>query len=159
MKKFTIVRDTREKPEYGWTFDPNPYCFGTIIDTVSTGDYTVQGLEDYVCVERKQTIDEFAHNCIEKRWQSCMRRMSMRRHRYLLFEFSWEDVNNYPRSAKVPRRIKNKLRIPAGYIRKVIHTAREDYGIHVIACGDKYKAEKIAYRILRKAHELRCREL
>lgn len=159
MQKFTVIRDTREKPEHGWTFEPDAYCWGTEIAKVDTGDYTVEGLEHYVCVERKQSIDEFAHNCIEKRWKKCMERMSECKHAYILFEFSWYDVDTYPRSAKVPKHVRNKLRIPAKYIRKVIHTAREDYGIHVIACGDKYKAEKLAYRILRKAHELRCREL
>lgn len=159
MQKFTIIRDTREKPEHGWIFEPNAHCWGTEVAKVDAGDYTVEGLEHYICIERKQTIDEFAHNCIEKRWQKCMSRMAKCKHSYLLFEFSWDDINNYPRSAKVPSRIRNKLRIPAAYIRKVIYTAREDYGIHVIACGDKYKAEKLAYRILRKAHELRRREL
>ena len=84
-----------------------------------------------------------------------MKRMSECKYAYILFEFSWDDVDNYPKSAKVPYRIRKKLKIPAAYIRKVIHTAREDYGIHVLACGDRYKAEKLAYRILRKAHELR----
>ncbi len=53
--------------------------------------------------------------------------------------------------------IRKKLRIPAKYIRKVINTAREDYNIHVIACNDRYTAEKTAYRILKKAHELYVR--
>jgi len=155
--KFTIIKDTREKAPYGWSFEPNAYCEGTIIDTVKTGDYTVEGLENYVCIERKKSIDEFAHNCIEKRWQKCMQRMSKIRHSYILFEFSWDDINNYPKSAKVPDRVRKKLKVPAGYIRKVIYTAREDYNIHVIACGDKYMAEQVAYRILRKSNELYLR--
>ena len=157
--KFTVIRDTREKPEFGWSFAEDAYCEGTIVDKVSAGDYTIEGLDDYVCIERKHSIDEFAHNCIEKRWKNCMQRMSEVRHSYILFEFGWNDVNTYPRSAKVPAHVRKKLRIPAAYIRKVIHTAREDYGIHVIACGDRYKAEKVAYRILKKAYELRCRRL
>lgn len=154
--KFTVIRDTREKPDHGWSFAPDAYCEGTIVNKVNAGDYTIDGLEDYVCIERKQSIDEFAHNCIEKRWQACMKRMSECKHAYILFEFSWDDIDNYPKSAKVPERVRKRLRIPAAYIRKVIYTAREDYGIHVLACGDRYKAEQVAYRILRKAHELRC---
>lgn len=155
--KFTVIRDTREKPEFGWSFAQDAYCDGTIIDKVNVGDYTIEGLDDYVCIERKHSIDEFAHNCIEKRWQKCMQRMSEVKHAYILFEFDWNAVNTYPRSARVPSHVRKKLRIPAAYIRKVIHTARDDYNIHVLACGNRYRAEQAAYRILRKAHELRCR--
>lgn len=157
MNKFTVIRDTREKPAFGWSWAEDAWCAGTIISKVDTGDYTIEGLEDYVCIERKQSIDEFAHNCIEKRWKDCMKRMSEVKFPFLLFEFDWYDVDHYPRTAKVPARVRKKLRIPAKYIRKVIHTAREDYNIHVIACGDSYKAEQVAYRILKKAHELHLR--
>ena len=157
--KFTAIRDTREKITHGWSFSPDAYCEGTVIEKVNAGDYTIEGLEDYVCIERKQSIDEFAHNCVEKRWKDCMKRMGELKHAYIIFEFSWDDVNNYPQSAKVPERVRKKLKIPAKFIRKVIHKAREEYGIHVLACGDRYKAEQVAYRILRKAHELRCRRL
>ena len=83
--------------------------------------------------------------------------MSECKFKFILFEFSWHDVNSYPNSARVPAHVRKKLRIPAKYIRKVIITAREDYNIHVIACNDRYTAEKTAYRILKKAHELYVR--
>ncbi len=154
MSKFTVIRDTREKTNWGWSYDENAYCNGTIISKVNVGDYTVEGLENYVCIERKASIDEFAHNCIEKRWKKCMERMSEVKHSFILFEFSWNDVNTYPKSAKVPKHVRNKLRIPAKYIRKVINTARNDYNIHVIACDNAMKAEQVAYRIMKKAYEI-----
>ena len=157
--KFTVIRDTREKTDWGWSYAEDAYCNGTIISKVNVGDYTVEGLEDYVCIERKASIDEFAHNCIEKRWQKCMERMSELKHSFILFEFSWNDVNTYPHSANVPKHIRNKLRIPAKYIRKVINTARNDYNIHVIACGNAMKAEQVAYRIMKKAYEIQRRGL
>lgn len=155
--KFTIIRDTREKPDHGWSFPIDAYCNGTMVEKVRTGDYTIRGLENFISIERKQSIDEFAHNCIEKRWQKCMQRMSECKHSYILFEFSQYDIDNYPKSAKVPSHVRKKLRIPPAYIRKVIYTAREDYGIHVLCCGDALNAEKIAYRLLKKAHELYLR--
>lgn len=155
--KFTIIRDTREKVNHGWSYDPDAYCNGTLIKTVHIGDYTVEGLENYVAIERKESIDEFARNCVEKRWKMCMHRMAACKHKYILFEFSWDDINNYPKSSKVPNRMRGKLRVPAKYIRKVINTARYDHKIHVIPCGNKYTAEKVAYRILKKAYELRRR--
>ena len=155
--KFTVIRDSREKVNSGWLFDYDSYCEGTVIEKLKTGDYSIEGLEDFICIERKQSIDEFAHNCIEKRWVNCMNRMSKCKHAYLIFEFSWLDIDRYPESAKVPKHVKKKLKIPPKYIRKVIYTARERFNIHVLACGDQRTAEKVAYRILKKAHELSIR--
>lgn len=155
--RFTIIKDTREKAPHGWSFDPDAYCDGTTISKVSAGDYTIEGLEEFICVERKKTVDEFARNCIEARWKNCMQRMSACRHSFILFEFSWDDINNYPASAKVPNRIKKKLRVTPALIRKVVHQARDEYGIHVLACDNKLKAEKVAYRILKKAYDLQLR--
>ena len=157
--KFTVIRDTREKPSHGWSYEPDAYCNGTIIKKLNIGDYSIEGLEGYVSIERKESVDEFARNCIDKRWKSCMQRMACCKHSFLLFEFSWDDINNYPHSAKVPSSVRGKLRVPSKYIRKVIYTAREDYHIHVIACNNRYTAEKTAYRILKKAYELRRRKL
>lgn len=157
--KFTIIRDTREKPSHGWSYEPDAYCNGTIVQKLNIGDYSVAGLENYVAIERKESVDEFARNCVTKRWTSCMDRMGACRHKFLLFEFSWNDINNYPHSAKVPAEVKKNLKVPAAYIRKVIYSAREKHRIHVLACGDRYKAERVAYRILKKAYELRRRTL
>ena len=159
IDKFTIIRDTREKPSHGWFYEEDAYCNGTIIQKLNIGDYSIAGLESYVAIERKESIDEFAHNCIEKRWKSCMHRLGSCKHRFILFEFPWEDVLNYPHSSNAPPKIKEKLRLPSKYIRKVIYTARETHKIHVIPCGDKYTAERFAYRILKKAYELRRRKL
>ena len=157
MNKFTIIRDTREKATGGWFFDVDPYCDGTTIAQLKAGDYTVAGLEDFICIERKQSVDEFAHNCIEKRWRRCMEKMHQCKHSYLIFEFSWADIDNYPASAKVPAHVKAKLRISPALIKKVVADARERYGIHILACGNIFKAEQAAYRILKRAHELSLR--
>ena len=51
--KFTVIRDTREKPEFGWSFAQDAYCDGTIVDKVNAGDYTIQGLDDYILYRAK----------------------------------------------------------------------------------------------------------
>lgn len=157
QNKFLVIRDTREKPEFGWTFPEDSHCKGTVIRKLHTGDYSIEGLEKFVCVERKQTIDEFAKNCVEKRWVKCMERMSLCDHKFLIFEFSLNDINRYPHSSRAPEFIRRKIRVSAAFIRKNIHKARDEYNIHVLACNNAKKAELVAYRILKKAHELRCR--
>lgn len=158
--KFTVIRDTREKPAHGWSFDPDSYCAGTLVSKLDTGDYSVQGLEDIVAIERKETIQEFARNCVEKRWGDCMRRLKDIEHAYILLEFTEDCVNRYPHSARVPPHVRRKMcwpktgkpRIAVKYIWKVINTARE-YGIDVQFCGDAVTAEKEAYRIMRDVYE------
>jgi len=165
--KFTVIRDSREKPNFGWTYEEDSHCNGTIIQKVHAGDYTLEGLEDFFCIERKETIQEFARNCIQKeRWSKCMERMGECSHPYLIFEFGWKDIDNYPRSAKVPHYVRKKMmwksgkpKIPIALIKSTIEIAREKYGIHVLACNDRFYAERVAYRLMKKAYELRCRKL
>jgi ERCC4-type nuclease len=155
--RFTIIADTRESPEYCWHFNEDAYCKGTIDKKVDTGDYTIEGLENFVCIERKKTIDEFAGNCTKKRWVKCMERMSEIKHSYILFEFPTSDIARYPYSSKAPLIVRRKLKLSPPFINKVIARAREEYGIHVIACGSSFVAEKVAYTILRKAYDLHLR--
>lgn len=51
--KFKVIRDTREKVGY-WDFVPDDRCSGTIEKAVQTGDYTLVGYEDVLCIERKR---------------------------------------------------------------------------------------------------------
>jgi len=158
--KFTVIRDSREQLAHGWSFDEDSHCAGTLIEKLDTGDYSLQGLEDFLAIERKETIQEFARNCVEKRWGDCMKRLSEIPHSYIIFEFNEEDIERYPHSAKVPPAVRKRMcwangkpRIAVKYIRKVLHTA-EDYGIKIIFCGDKLKAEQEAYKIMREAYEI-----
>lgn len=157
-KKFTIIRDTRENKLAGWNFPISAYCNGTIKKKVWAGDYTVLGLEKYVCIERKKSINEFAQNCVQKRWHNCMDRMSQCKFKFLLFEFSFSDVENYPHSAtNVPAAMRHKLKVPPKYIIRIIEAARKEYGIHVLFCKNAINAERAAFRILKKAHEISLR--
>lgn len=161
MSKFVVIRDTREKRGNGWFFEEDDVCAGTIEKGLKTGDYSIKSLEKEICIERKRTIDEFATNCVKQAWYNCMERMKNYKHAYLICEFSWQDVLDYPTSSKIPKHIreKYKLRIPSLYIQKVIVSARTKFNIHVIFCGNKVKAEQCAYRILKRYHEITRRKL
>ena len=39
-----------------------------------------------------------------------MQRMSEVKHAYILFEFDWNAVNSYPRSARVPSHVRKKIK-------------------------------------------------
>lgn len=56
VDKFSIIRDTREKE--GWNFDFYSSC---AIESrgLKTGDYTLEGLEEILCIERKANTGSF----------------------------------------------------------------------------------------------------
>ena len=53
-KAFTIIKDTREQE--GYTFEPSSSryhtCNGMVLEKLDTGDYSLKGLEDKICIER-----------------------------------------------------------------------------------------------------------
>ena len=53
VDKYIIIRDTREKN--GWNFDFYESCEAIIDQGLKTGDYTAQGLEEHLVIERKAT--------------------------------------------------------------------------------------------------------
>ena len=61
---FTVIKDTREQD--GYFFGPFNTCAGMIEHKLDTGDYTIEGLEDKICVERKGCVEELAVNLGQK---------------------------------------------------------------------------------------------
>ena len=52
---YTVIRDTREQEGYTFEKFTGRYtsCNGMIIKKLDTGDYSLVGLEDKLCIERK----------------------------------------------------------------------------------------------------------
>lgn len=153
MSRFHIIKDTREKEGHGWWFDENAYCSGTTKAKVDIGDYTIEGMEHLLCIERKESVSEFAGNCGEKRFHKELERMSSFPHPFLILEFNWRDIERYPEGSSVPRSKWPSIRIKGKYMMRVISTARLEHGVHVIACGDAKRAEETAFYIMRKVYE------
>jgi len=153
MAKFTVIRDTREKKGHGWHFGDNAYCEGTEITKLDIGDYSIKGKEDILCIERKESVAELAGNCGEKRFMKELKAMENYPFAFLLLEFNWHDIERYPEGSNVPKGRWKDLRIKGDYIMRVLTSVRLQ-GIQVIACGDKQRAEKTAFRIMRQTNEL-----
>ena len=58
MDQLKIIIDTREQKP--WEFPGHT----TAVQKLDTGDYSVEGLEDILCIERKQNTSEFAKNIV-----------------------------------------------------------------------------------------------
>lgn len=94
LPSYTIIRDSREKAGHGWFWEKNmnpkrrpPKCDGTITQSLKTGDYSLQGYEDILCVERKESYAELWMNYAERdRFQAEMERLSTIKHKMVVIE-------------------------------------------------------------------------
>ena len=49
VPKYTVIKDTREKD--GYFFKEYDRCDGMVVETMKTGDYTLKGMENVLCIE------------------------------------------------------------------------------------------------------------
>ena len=89
---YTVIRDTRERE--GYHFSKFDKCQGMVVRKLDTGDYTLLGLEDKICIERKGCVEEVAINFGKKKKQFLaeIERMKEFPHKFILLEFSLEDL-------------------------------------------------------------------
>jgi ERCC4-type nuclease len=150
MKKsdnFTIIIDTRE--QHPWQFKE----FATAKRKLDTGDYSIEGLEDKLCIERKNGIAEIANNMMENRFVDVIDRMSKYPHSYILIECNYNQLMNYPRESDVPEKLWSNIRITPGFILKFLTQLSVSHNIHVIFCGTPAWAEKTALSIMKRVKE------
>ena len=62
---FTVIRDTREQE--GYYFSEYDTCAGMIDQKLDTGDYSIVGMEEKICIERKGSVEELAINLGQKK--------------------------------------------------------------------------------------------
>lgn len=105
---FLVIRDTREKPEHGWEWIKSKECDGTQIRKLDSGDYSLEGLEETLSIERKGSISEWVGNLFDDgRLERELERLQLFKHSYVFLEFDFKDLMNYPYSSGIP---KNKWR-------------------------------------------------
>lgn len=143
---FTIIIDTREQQP--WTFSE----YATAHKKLDTGDYSVDGLQHLLCIERKKSISEFANNITESRFKDVVMRMSQLKYSFLLLEFDLEDVLIYPIGSTVPKKMWDKIKISPAFLIKHLLELEINHNIKVIFCGDSSNAEKMAEHILKKVN-------
>ena len=143
---FTIIVDTREQQP--WHFKN----YATAISKVDTGDYTVQGLENIVTIERKKSVNEFANNITEKRFKDWVGRLSDIEFPFVLLEFSLTDILNYPIGSNIPKRMWNKIKIRPNYIIKNLLELNLYYNINVVLCDNHRNAEHLAEQIFKRVY-------
>jgi hypothetical protein len=134
---YLVYRDTREKE--GWEFSQSGHCAGTEEQTIKTGDYTLYGYENHLCIERKGSVSELAANITQDRFERELERMKDFPWRYVLLEFNMKDVIEFPKGTKIPAYKKKYMKVRGPFYLKRILDLQKQYDVPFIFCGDYAK--------------------
>lgn len=151
---FTVIKDTREQE--GYYFGKFNTCAGMIEHKLDTGDYTIQGLEDKICIERKGCVEELAVNLGQKKYAFLdeIARMSAFQHKFLVLEFSLEDLIKFPDETRIPVKNKASLKITGKYMLKCLFEFELYNNVHVLFCGNKHNAFLAVSSIFKRINEM-----
>jgi ERCC4-type nuclease len=160
-KKYTIFKDTREQNGYHID-DFNHYtgsanaCIEIIDKKLDTGDYSIQGFEDKICIERKGCVEELATNLGYKReaFMNEIKRMELFPHKYLILEFSLEDLLMFPDNTRIPIRNKALIKMTGRYMLKSLTELQLNNNIHIMFCGDRHGAIFLVNSIFKRIIEI-----
>ncbi len=126
-----IIIDTREQ---------RPYTYpGATRATLATGDYSVEGYESRITVERKSFVDLLG--CIGRsraRFKRELERLSAFDYAAIVIEASLDDILMGHELSKVA---------PASTVNSLIKWSIK-YGVYIYFAGDRDNGEAITYRIL-----------
>jgi len=147
----TLLCDTREKNPI---VIPDNRVFADVIrKKLDTGDYSIDGFEQYLCIERKGCVAEFAQNVFQKRFYNELLRMTTYKYPFLLLEFTLEDMLRFPYqsglSKSVVRRIKYNGKL---LLKKMIEIQMSYPTIHIIFCGENIN--DVLYSICKRVVEI-----
>lgn len=157
-KPFTIIKDTREQDGYSFAASSSRYhtCNGMVSRKLDTGDYSIEGLEDKLCIERKASVVEFANNVghDQVRFLKEIERMKEFPYKFLVFEFSLTDLMNFPEGSSIPESDWGKLRVTNKFMLKMIMEFQLHHDIKVLFCDSKKNAKWAVLSIIKRVNEI-----
>lgn len=146
MNDFIIIKDVQEKP--GFHFEKNFLKITStpqiIVKHLSTGDYSLEGFENKITIERKSLTDLFG-SCGGKkgvrrdRLEREFIRMSEFEYAALVIEADWQTIYTQP---------PNRSKVNPKNILRTLMAWHMRYNVHIWACPGRKFAEKITYLLL-----------
>ena len=106
-----------------------------------------------MCIERKMSVPELANNITKKAFDREIERMSHINHSFLILEFDYKHIDNFPNGCDLPARVRAKIRITPQFIMKRLSEIQVKYGVHVVPCSHKVYAEHVAFNIMKRVGE------
>ena len=152
--KYKVICDTREKN--AWDFEILESCSGMDISCLKTGDYTLEGYESILCIERKASTSEIAGNLgiNKKRFDAEMERISHYPQAFLILEFSMSDLLDFPRNSGIPVKKWSSIKINGKYLLKSLLEYQVKYGIKILFCDDRDQAFEVCDSIFKRIKSL-----
>lgn len=149
---YTVVRDSREHDGNGYVFYHRKKCAGMVEKKLQIGDYSIQGLEKVLAIERKGSLTELIKNMyVEKeQWIKRLTALSSLQYPFLILDFPPSHIDDIPHSilSKL-RRTPPYSRISPQDIKDKLDELRH-YGITVIFAVSEDRGERRNRQIGRK---------
>jgi ERCC4-type nuclease len=155
---FTVIKDTREQDGYTFLKEKTSgfECLGMINKKLDTGDYSLLGFEDKICIERKASVPELATNLGKDKFRFLeeIKRMKCFPHKFIILEFSLEDVLNFPNGSGIPEEHIDSIKVSNKYMLKMLMELQLYDNIHVLFCGNRKSAKFATTSILKRINEM-----
>jgi DNA excision repair protein ERCC-4 len=136
--QFSIVCDSREQTPFDFKGYPVVY------KSLSTGDYSIDGLENLICVERK-SLQDFVGCCGSgrDRFKRELQRMKAYRYRHIIIEATYNKMLNGTWRSKLK---------PSHVTGSMVSWSNR-YQIPIWLASDHEKATDLCFNLLRTAHQ------
>lgn len=123
--------------------------------TLKTGDYSIEGLEQYVCMERKASPSEIAINLGKERDRFIRElvRMQDYKHKYIICEFTFDELLGFPDNAPIPKAAKASVKMTGKFMLKSLIELQIQHGFHLYFTEDKGSAFLLASSIFKRIWE------
>lgn len=146
---YTVYIDTSE--QLPWKFNKSKHCLGSEDKNLFTGDYTLRGYEDLLCIERKGCVSELAKNVTEDRFEEELERMRAFKYRYVICAFTHKEMLAYPKGSGIPWQQQKLLRVKGPYMLRRITELEMRYSVNFILAGEH--AQDVATSIFKRVVE------
>ena len=145
-----VIIDSREQQPFEFT---SSKIDETICTKLDTGDYSVEGFEDKLAIERKASVSEFYQNVTQDRFWREMERLQKYKYKFIIFEFSVSEVEMFPHGSDLPKAVRNRLKISSAYLMKCIARLQVQYGINVIFGENRDNSVYLVTNIMKEVYE------
>lgn len=161
VQKPTLIVDTREKQP--WCFEGDDAFEEVLHQKLDVGDYSIDGMQDIIVIERKAGVDELYANFSKKsKREQVFAEFECARHchaKILMIECTYDDVMNSSAyyvnqpHPKTGRRInKRNPKMPIAVVNSNLIKLILEYNVQVVFGG--MRAQAIARGILLQAYDL-----
>lgn len=147
IPSYKIIQDTREQTP--WKFAVGKDCTDLTVKKLDIADYTLEGLEEILLIERKLSVSEISKNMIGKDYERFEReliRLNEVQHAYLIMEFTLMDLLQYPWGDKnLPLSVKRRIKLTGKFIlKKLIQLELKFPNISFVFAGPRGKEFALA---------------